>query len=262
MKQFRRQTLWTGIILTLLCCTQAVALDKHEVVRKATAAYYSLERQGLTSFNCTVVPDWQEFFEQQLEGYDDPATRSRIGKIRFSVSLDQSGMLDLTPYREGGGTISGSSAYMANKLGELLSGFFQMVQMNVIKTPFSILENDFTLTDKKEEYLITMDDSEATSEITMTRDYLITEILIRIKNPQTAETIFWPKFDSTGQGLLLSRLTTIRNDGQFMSTWDLKYSKTGGLQLPASVVIKNTEKGKTVRLKVDFDNCKAAQKQK
>lgn len=260
MKSLRIQIMWVVSTLTLLNCCQALALDKSKVVRTAAANYYSLELQGLQSFQCLVVPDWQDYLEQKLEGYSE-ASIQEIKKIRFSASLNETGMLDLKPFSEGGGSTRGTISPVVNKLAELLYGFFQVIQINVIQTPFSILEKDFALTEKIDEYLIVMDDQDATSEMSLTKDYVIREIQVRFKSPEPSETVFWPKFENTDKGLLLKRLTTIRNDGQFMTTWDFLYKKVEGLQLPSSVVIKHTERGKTIRFKVGFEQYKISRTQ-
>jgi hypothetical protein len=152
----------------LLCSDQALAMDKNAVVKKATAAYYSLEQHGFKSFQCTAVPDWPDFFEQKLEGYSEAAVKEKISKVRFSVSVNESGMLDLKPYSEGGEAIKGSTSLMVGKLADLLAGFLQVIQMNVIQTPFSLLNTDFTLTEKADEYVIDMNDQDAKSALSLT----------------------------------------------------------------------------------------------
>ena len=234
-------------------------MDKNDVVHQAKAAYYSLERQGLKSFQCTVAPDWKDFFEQKIEGYSDATTMEMIKRVRLSVVRNESGQLDLTPFLEGGGKIDGNVAILVDGLVNTLFGFYQILESNVVLTPFSTFDKDFTLDEKGDEYRIVMIDQDGRSELSMTKDYVITEIQFTLNTPDISETVFWPVFEKTDKGLLLSRLSTLNNNGQSRATWDILYKEVAGLILPSNLVVKNSKGGTTVRLKVDFNQYKVSQ---
>src|SRR5580698_4378988 len=114
--------------LSIFLCSLAVALllapaagrvsaqtgtkppDKNEVLRKARAAYYVLQNQGVKSFQCLIQPDWKMFLESAARttlSNSDPQL-ILLNHVQFAVAIDEQGTTTVTPSLSTGGEIDHS----------------------------------------------------------------------------------------------------------------------------------------------------------
>src|SRR4249919_1698851 len=69
-----------------------------DILQRTNKAYYNLPAEGLTEFQCAVVPDWSVTLKEELHQDfppDHPAIKM-LNEIHFWLALDQKGSAKLT----------------------------------------------------------------------------------------------------------------------------------------------------------------------
>lgn len=234
--------------------TQSAAkpVDKKALLEKALHTYYILENQGLKSFQCTVQPDWKKFMDtmaQKPATGEDPRV-ALIMPVQYSVTIDNQGDPQITPFLTTGGTVDPSAQGIVAGAQKTLLGFFQSWDSMVLSSLFSSSEEpSYTLLEQPDGYKLNEISGELNIEILLTKDLLFTTMK---STAPGVVILIKPQFTKTDKGLLMTGMDDDINNGSQKVIVQIQYQTVEGFQLPGKVVYQVTFSGQTVALDFTF----------
>src|SRR5215471_19042407 len=84
----------------------AITQDKHAIVKKAGAAYYSLKAQGISGFKCQATPNWDKFLaDNSGVGPLPDEVLKKLKMVNANVTVSDTGSPTVTPFSTDGGDI-------------------------------------------------------------------------------------------------------------------------------------------------------------
>ncbi|HXA83947.1 MAG TPA: hypothetical protein VNZ47_02655 [Candidatus Dormibacteraeota bacterium] len=230
---------------------QAFAVDLKQVISNARGSYYSLQTQGLKTFQCDAEPNWQKFLEvvnQKPVPANDPKLK-QLKDLRFSVAINERGESTITPFMANGGKIDPTLNEMVDGFKQMLSGFYQTWTALVLTNPFPEAYAGLTLKQEGDNVRLLGKDGGSDVEILLSKNYAITEM--RVASPGS-KIIMFPKFAKTEKGLLLTDVDSDINDGQQKVQLGITYQNVEGLKLPDHASLKVTLPEQVVAVDISF----------
>jgi len=236
--------------------------DKSETLKNARQSYYSLKDQGLTEFQCTMVPDWAFLLAEQRKS--DPtgidAAVQKLQAIHFGLTVGLDGNAKVT-HNE----IAAENEQVANGLKQVYSGmeqmsvgFFQTWSAYTISPAFPDAATPFELNAIGSDYVISYKEGAAEVTTTIAKDYAISSM--RVKTSEFDSTIK-PQFKKVPKGLLLSSYQALYRGATAADATDLdvsiNYQEINGLQIPQELSLSGSYGASPFKVKVNFTACTA-----
>jgi hypothetical protein len=250
------------LVLLFLTAAGVASDDKQVVIERARSNYYSLQKQGLSRFQCNLAPNWDSLLAETMK--TDPKGANRaieiLRPLQFTVSLGNTGSAKVTH-----NTIAAGSEQMAglnqiySGMEQMVSGFFDTWSPFMMSSPFPSAGGNFELTDQGDLWNLSYKEGASTDVVTtMTKGLVIREL--KVKTPQFSSSLR-PQFSDSALGKLL---TGYKADyvGQSPSETthlevEIAYQTVDGFQLPQKLDLAGSYGGSAFQIQVTFSGCKA-----
>lgn len=260
-------------LLLLICCAlvpclswaQAVA-NKQAVLSQARRAYYNLRNEGLDSFQCSVIPNWELLLQKEMQQNPDGAKAAinTLSQLQFTLNLAADGSVQLTH-----NDLEGQSKEMMDALKQIYqgmeqmaSGFFDTWKLFVLAPPFPEVNSEYQLAAAGPQYRLSYKDSDADVITTMARDFAINDMKI---NTAQFDSSIQPSFSKTPKGLLLSAYTATYQSQKPEEATKLDvsigYNQVDGLQMLQKLNLSGSYGGVPFAVQLGFSDCKVTKKQ-
>lgn len=262
-----RLGLWvllSWIALSPLAGAQAVD-NPQAIVRQARQSYYDLRREGLSSFQCAVTPDWELLLQQQRK--QDPASADAaikvLSQLRFSASLAADGSVKLTHNQ-----LTGQSQQMMDALSQIYggmeqmtTGFFDTWKLFVLSPPFPEVESQYQLQSLGEKYQLSYKDGTADVVTTMDKSLAISNLSVTTSD---FDSVVRPGFTSTPKGLLFNAYSATYNSKKPEEATELKvaigYQEIQGLEIIQELNLSGSYGGSSFAVRLTFSDCQVTKK--
>ncbi len=245
-------------LLPELLFSQAVA-DKQDVVKRAEDAYYSLPREGLANFRCTVTPNF-DALEADLRKSDPAAADARmkqLAQIHMAVTVGADGNVSVTH----DDLTDRDLKKIAANTEQMVTGFFQVWSPYVVGTALPAPDGDYQLEDLGSEYRLSFKDGSASAVITLDKDLSVGAFFITRPELNSAT---WPQFSKTAKGFLPvsfdSDLRLPARGGAMHVVTSITYQEISGFQLPKTIKNKVTNGDNTIQVEVELGACTATKR--
>lgn len=178
-------------------------VDQTELLKKARLGYYSLSRERMDRFQCTLVPNWKLLLEE-LKVAPEVVDRAveKLKAIQFTLTVDRHGAAAITHT-----TVAADNDQMAaglkqvySGMEEMTSGFFQTWSVFMVHPPLPDANTPSRLEELGIWYLITYMDGASKVETTVGKDFAVSAM--KVVNKDFHSTIN-PLFSKTPKGFVL-----------------------------------------------------------
>jgi hypothetical protein len=260
-------------VLLLACCAfvpclsvaQAVA-NKQAVLSQAREAYYNLRTEGLDSFECSIIPNWELLLQKEMEQNPDGAKAAidTLNQLQFTLNLASDSSVKLT-HNE----LEGQSKEMMDALKQIYegmeqmaSGFFDTWKLFVLSPPFPATTQEYQLAATGPQYKLSYMEEGTTDVVTtMARDFAISDM--KITTAQFDSSI-QPSFTKTPKGLLLNayKASYQSQKPEEATQLDVRigYSQVEGLQMLQKLNLSGSYGGTPFAIELAFSDCKVTKK--
>src|SRR5215467_4439775 len=136
------------VVFVSLCSAQPVAI-KQDVLRQARQSYYNLRSEGLSTFQCSVTPDWELLLRKEKQANPESAGTAikTLSQLQFTVNLAADNRVTLT-HNELTGQNDQMKAALKQIYGgmeQMASGFFDTWNVFVLSRPFPEESSEYQL---------------------------------------------------------------------------------------------------------------------
>ena len=256
----------TLLALCLLAWAGGAAADDRETVEKARLAQYSLQREGLASFQCRLLVDWEFLLADLLKA--DPVTGksalAELGRIQFSVAYRIGVPAKITHNSPTPSNPEQGKAFQNIYTGmdEMMGGFFQTWSPFMATSSMPPPGNRFTLVERSGQWELSFPEADTTVDIVLDRDFAIRSVTA---TKPDFRGVVQPQFTRSARGYLL---TAFRGETRGKTPGDsaiaeveLDYQDVGGLQLPKKLFISGSaDGGGSFKAKLSFAECRATRR--
>ncbi|HZS49043.1 MAG TPA: hypothetical protein VFC63_28490 [Blastocatellia bacterium] len=224
--------------------------DKSALLKKASAAYYTLKSQGVSGFKCVASSDWNKYIEDNLKQNPLPdAAVAKLKTVRMEVSVSDTGAPTVTAVTPDGSEIDDSISQVTDAASQFINSFYQAWWPFVFNNPFTDFDPNYDLQNNGSGYQIHQKQGASDVTIVMGKDYALSEMDVVLPNNST---IFRPKYTSTNKGLLLSELETDTKASQQQVNITVSYQDVEGLKLPSKMSYKMNVPNGSAAIEVTF----------
>jgi len=232
----------TGLLLAMLSPPEAGCADKREIILAAQHSYYNIPNQGLTEFQCSVVPDWAAMLKQELKSEvkpDNPALKLLDG-VHFWVSVNRNGITKLTHQVDANPTAPSSIENLQQAISgieETIDGFWKSASAFLLTSALPRADSAFELAERNGIYELSYREGDFDIVTSMDKDYAIVEIKV---TSAAVTSSLKPKFTKTNQGFLLAAYAAdykLSSGGPSHVSVQIKYNEIEGFQLPTSLIV-------------------------
>ena len=250
-------------LFAFVCLTAChlLAQDTSATARLTTAhaQYYTPTARGLSSFRCDASVDWKGTFARITgkEVAPDSPELKYLQSVRLSVSdeLQGTGSLDWTT--DAAPTADSDAAIKQIRGGfqQMISGFFQTWNPYVNGSMVPLPDSTVTVTNAGDGVHLSGKAGSMTLDEDFDRNMVLKQTVVVQPEIKVVAT---PTYDSTPEGLLVSRIDTVLNQPPTAppveAVMSVTYAKVDTYQLPSvvNVDIKNVSS-----FEIHFNNCKA-----
>lgn len=269
-----RKVAWAGFLsLFLIGCIAAPSLasaqavaNKQAVLSQARQSYYNLRSEGLSTFQCSVTPDWGSLLkaqrQQDPEGTD--AAIKTLSQLHFSVTLGSDNGVKLTHNELTDQTDQMMAALkqIYGGMEQMASGFFDTWKLFMLNPPFPELSSEYQLASAGPEYKLSYREDLADVVTTMGRDFAISNL--KVTTPEFDSSI-QPTFSRTPKGFVLNSYEASYKSQKADETTQLKvlidYQEVSGLQILQKLNLSGTYGGIPFAVVLTFSDCQVTKKQ-
>lgn len=262
---------WSGTLL-LACLTlahlsaaQAVA-NKQSVLSQARQSYYNLRTEGLTSFQCSVIPNWELLLQKERaenpEGVDEAI--KTLSQLQFTVRMAPDNSVKLTHNELTGQTDQMMAALkqIYGGMEQMASGFFDTWKLFLLNAPFPEVSSQYQLEAAGPQYRLSYREDLADVVTTMGRDFAITSL--KVTTPEFDSSI-QPTFSKTPQGFLLNAYEATYNSQKAEEATELKvsmdYQDVQGVKMLQKLNLSGSYGGNPFAVELAFSNCQVTKKE-
>jgi hypothetical protein len=241
---------WSSAVLALstILARPAIAADradKREIIRQARAAYYSLRRSGLDSYQVNITVDWDVVLGPGQTTEQRKNALRLLNGLHFGQSLDANGKSIITHRADvPAPNAQAQSGYdqIFTGMDQAISGFMDTYQMFMVTLPFPAVNGDYVVEDAPYGYRLTYKDGNSDIVTRMTKSFAITEMIVSAAD---FDSSIRPSFATTDGLLVLGsydgeyRPTKTKTGVVKLST-QIEHTVVDGLRLPRKVAIKSS----------------------
>ena len=257
----------------LLCTTihpapqqSPAAPSKQLLLTQAIQSYYNLRTQGLTTFQCTLSPDWESVLKEERK--QDPAAADAaikvLNQLHFTGTLGEDGKMTVAH-----NDLPGQNKQMMDALQQIYSGmeqlttgFFETWSLFMLNHPFPDPAGDYNLESiPNDKYRVSYKEGDADVVTTMGHDFAITEL--KVTTADFTSSIF-PQFTKTPNGFVLSSYDSNYQTKNPAEATKLKvlvdYKEVEGLSLVQKLNVSGTYGANPFGIAVTFSACQLTKK--
>jgi hypothetical protein len=239
--------------------------DAAEIIRKAHDAQYSLPKQGMKSFRCSITIDWDALYKDL--GADSESSQTVLAllkKIRLKVAVGPDGSSSLSRESDD----APPSAEIAERLQESQAGLDQMIN-GLLKTwAVYMVESMIPQPDEKYhlelvdgKYLLTQSENGMDLAIDFDSNLKIARVSSK-SSKQNGE--FRPTFESNPNGFVLTGYVITFDPpvagGTTKADVKIENQTVDGLELPHLVSIKLPYKDASMNVHLTFSDYQVTRK--
>jgi hypothetical protein len=222
---------WTSgvLVLSALLVRPALAADrgdKREIIRQARAAYYSLRRSGLDSYQVNITVDWDVVLGPGQATEQRKNALRLLNGLHFGQSFDASGKSIITHRADiPAPNAQAQSGYdqIFTGMDQAISGFMDTYQLFMVTSPFPAVNGDYVVEDAPYGYRLTYKDGNSDVVTRMSKSFAIIEMIV---NAPDFDSSIRPSFTTTDGLFVLANY-----DGEYRPT----KTKTGVVKLSAQI---------------------------
>lgn len=240
-------------------------LQQVALLEKARASYYSLQKEGLSDFTCSLAPDWSKMLEGVRESNPEEAERRLkiFQQIHFQVKALILGMVDVKHSYSGEEhpELADNFQHIYHGIEQMVSGFFDTWKGFVMVPFLPETSVDFNIQKKGAQYRLTYSEGDTAVVTLLDPNLVITST--HITSSEFDSTIK-PQFTKVDGGLLLSgydgtyvgrspaskAVIRVRIDSQVVD----------GFQLPHKVAVSGSDDGSKFAIDLYFTDCHATRR--
>jgi hypothetical protein len=250
-----------ALLLALLPLAAGEALaDNKETLDAARAAYYSLRREGLTSFSCLVTPNWDLLLASRWRA--DPAAAAKAYKTFSGLTFG----VEVAPGQHpkvlhadvpSGEPESEALKRLVTGMEQTVSGFFETWTPFVLTTPIPGATAEVTQTHGV--WIVGYKEGATQIGLVMRDDYTIESTRIVTA---TFASVIQPQFTKSPKGMLLTAVQgsfrKLSGDAAPVSLQlRIEYQNVSGFLLPKRLHVMSYD-GRTVGvMDLGFGTCQA-----
>lgn len=241
------------VLLSAMLCRPVAAADradKRELIKEARAAYYSLRRSGLESFQVNIIVNW----EVVLKGTNTTAAGREsamklLNGLHFAAAFGADGKTVVTHRADTPAPNAQSQAGYDQIFGgmdQVINGFMDTYKSFMVGSPFPEADSVYTLEDFNNGYRLTYKEDATTQVITlMTKAFIITETVVHAKD---FDSTIKPTFLATADGYVLAAydgdyVPTMTKTGVVKLIGTIEHGFVNGLRLPKKLVFDSSVDG-------------------
>ena len=249
-----------GVAVLLPPPLRADQADKRGIIRDARAAYYSLRRLGLESFEATMTPNWDAILSvSAIPAEQKAVTISIVSGMHFVVSYGVDGKTKVTtradtPARNE--QMQRGYDQIFSGMNQFVEGFYQTYSPFMVESPFPPVESEYTVDTIDIGYRVSyMEEGKASIVTRMTKTFAIVETVIT--TPEF-DSVIKPTFVTTEQGYVLSAYSGYykRKTDKDATLVDAKieHRLMEGFRLPSKLVFDSSIGSAPNKTEVVFSN--------
>ncbi|HLW55036.1 MAG TPA: hypothetical protein VKW06_19550 [Candidatus Angelobacter sp.] len=256
-----------SIFVVCLCSFLLPALsaqdlpNKKALVGQARDSYYNLRSQGLSSFECSITPNWQLLLQDQRK--QDPAATDTaiqtLNQLRFVTTLAADDSVKLTH-----NDLPGQSEQMMAALKQIFggmeqmtSGFFDTWKLFMVSRPFPDVDSQYLMESLGQQYRLSYKDGNADVVTTMARDFSISDL--KVTTPDFNSSL-QPTFTRTPRGWRLSGYEASYQSQKPEEATHLKvfvdYQDVQGLSVLQKLSLSGSYGGAPFAIELAFSACR------
>jgi hypothetical protein len=245
-----------GLLVCYLCATaiaQQLSNDDKKVLETARSRYYSLEQQGLVSFQCIARFDLATIPPQLLPP-EDVADRTILRNSTLSLKYERKGPTVTRRYPDGTTDVAEAGVTkLIDWMTSLVNGFFMSWPTKGLQGPIPPFDSQIEkVVPTSSGYEVVLNASGGPVTVEMDKQYLVTRI-VSIHGMVDER----PVFVETSGGLVYSGTHTITENQQGEKTdirFDIDSAIVDGLRLPNLVRLRVND---NVDVKFALSGCSA-----
>jgi hypothetical protein len=258
MKTFTKRFVAAAALLAAIVVQPLAAVDradKREIIRQARAAYYSLRRSGLDSFQVSIGVNWSVV----LGGKTSNAEQMRLlNSLHFGASFGADGKVLVTHRTDvaaPNATVQKGYDQIFEGIDQVVTGFMDTYQPFMVGSPFPAVDSDYVLEDFENGYRLTYKEGASTQVITkMTKTLAIVESVVHAPD---FDSIIRPSFTTTADGYVLAGYDadykpTKTTTGVVRLTGTLDHGMVEGLRLPRKLYFDSSVDGTPNSTEITF----------
>jgi hypothetical protein len=247
-------------LLPELAFSQAVSdKDKRDILKRATGSYYSLPKEGLASFRCAAIPNFEDEEAELREANPEAADAwlKQLAQIDMAVTVGADGKATVSRKDISDDNLK----VIAEDARQTITNFFETWSPYVIGTVFPAPDGEYQLEDLGAEYRLSFKNGPASSVITLAKDFSVDARMITSPDLDSAT---WPQFSKTAKGFLPASIDTdLRvpaNGGPTHVATSITYQEISGFQLPKTIRNEITTGEGSDEIEVDLTSCTATKR--
>ncbi len=247
------------VVSASLCFAQTVA-NKQSVLSQARQSYYNLRTEGLSTFACSITPNWELLLQKEREQNPEGVQTAinTLNQLHFNLSLGPDNAVKLT-HNE----LTGQSPQMMDALKQIYggmeqmaSGFFDTWKLFMLSPPFPEVNSQYQLEAAGGQYRLSYREELADVVTTMGRDFAISNM--KVTTPEFDSSI-QPSFSTSPRGWLLTAYDATYNSQKPGDATQLKvsmkYQDVEGLKMPQKLNLSGTYGGNPFAVELTFSDC-------
>jgi hypothetical protein len=242
--------------------TQAQS-DKRAILSQAREAYYNLPREGVKSFQCTIVPNWAAMLEEERK--KDPqrfnAALKNLSALRFIVIVTAQGGVtlmhnDLPPENE---KMKEGLTHIYRGMQQMTTGFFSTWKIFVLQPPFPAVDSDFQLESVGSDYKLSYREGNVDVVTVMSKNFAISDLKV---TSAEFDSSIRPAFTATPKGLLLNGYNASYRSKSPGEATEIKvlltYQAVQGVEMLQKFGMNGTQGGSPIAVELAFTDCQVA----
>lgn len=225
-------------------------VDKRDIIRDARAAYYSLRRSGLDSFQVNITVDWDVVLKGQTGTVANRESAMKLlNGLHFGAAFGADGITKVTHRADTPAPNAQSQAGYDQIFGgmdQVITGFMDTYKPLMIGSPFPEVASAYTVEDFNNGYRVSYKEDATTQVITlMTKAFIITETVVHAKD---FDSTIKPTFLATADGYVLAGydgdyVPTMAKTGVVKLIGTVEHSFVNGLRMPKKLHFDSTVDG-------------------
>jgi len=250
--------------LSGLSSAQVVA-NKQQIISQARHGYYDLTKEGLSEFECSIVPNWDALLADTRKTAPERADNAVkiLSQIHFTAKFGRDGKVQLTH-----NSVTPENAQQADafskvftSMEQMTSGIFDIWKLFMLNPPFPSVDSQYQLEARGPEYRLSYKEGDVDIVTTMSRDFVITD---RKETAPDFDRTIQPKLTKTPKGFLFTAYDdsyqTKNPEETTLSKVLFDYQEVDGLQIIQKVNLSGSRGGSPIAVELAFSDCKVTKR--
>ena len=274
MRRMTALRLAFSLLICALTClpTKSLAQDlanKQALLEKARQSYYNLRTEGLSTFQCDVIPNWELLLKDQRKA--DPASADKaiatLNQLSFTTVLgsDDSVKVSHKDLADQSKQMMDALAQVISGMEQMTSGFFDTWDVFMLKPPFPEVKSEYHMEAVGSGYRLSYQEKPADgpADVVTSMDHDFAVSNMHVTTAKFDSTIR-PTFTRTAKGLRLSGYDADYASQNAAETTHLKvfidYQDVSGLSVPQKLNLSGSYGGSPFAVELTYTGCQVSRK--